>query len=137
MSWGTDDACPNAGIYRGQLHLPPALLPRGGAFDVTIEADGQRFDAGRILHSPNENCAWRFETGCAPPGIAYVDLVLTPNHAAARRTAELTEIWDTTIRLDGIPVSQALLPSYPLAPRPQPVYLAPPTPVNESTRDNR
>ena len=127
MSWGTHDGCPDAGLYRGKVHVSRDLLPKGGVFDVTVEAGGERHDAGRILHNPGENCAWVIETGCAPPGIPTVNVVLTPNPAAARETAELTEIWDKPIRQNNIPVSQVLLPEYPFTPRRTPVYLTPTT----------
>jgi len=83
-----------------------AVPPLGLAFEVTVlDADGHRLRGAPCAFSPAEGRVGRSLTvdfrGKAP---AAVTVILRPNEAAARRTADLFEIWDGELRFENVAV---------------------------------
>lgn len=101
LRWVTNSA--SHGYIRGVLDVRAA--PTGICFDVVLRAAGTHYHCSPIDLPKSRSAAISFHAAAnIPPTVQRVDLILRPNERRARRTLELTEIWNEELTFESVPV---------------------------------
>ena len=97
-------------VLRGQViaeHAPIHL-----AFDAMFESESEWAPPARLLvakDAPKAEKTWLFGRR-SDPNAESVTVVFKPNPHSARQTAEMTRIWGSTIRVEGVPIRRGQPP---------------------------